>query len=412
MFFRLAAIGVATFAVATFAVGAQAQTTPAYEALLRQAETTAPRLAEIAATLRAAQGRAIQAAAIPNPQLGLEVENFAGKAPYGGFAHAQTTLSLSEPLEIAGQRSARVQAGRADLAFHDARSRQLRADFAYDLAIALGRAEVAQSREQLLAADLGRSEEDLRVALALVKSGREAQLRVVQAEAALAGTQADLDAARADALETLASLSSLVGAAQPYSAVGTSLLDRASPAANFAAPRPAAPAVSAAEAERDAAEHRIRIEQKRALPVISVSLGLRRFAGEDATALVGGLSVAVPLFDRNRGAIAASRAERDSAAARLAAARLAADAAWRSASALGAASASRVSAAQRGEDAAREAYRLARIGYEAGRSLLVELLATRRALTEAQIRSLEARFARVQAEASFARLGGRIPYQE
>jgi cobalt-zinc-cadmium efflux system outer membrane protein len=402
----------ATFLVTAFTAGVHAESTPAFEALLRQAEGTAPRLVEIAADLRAAQGRARQSAAIPNPQLGLEVEDFAGSAPYRGFSQAQTTLSLTEPLEIAGQRSARVQASRAELAYQDARGRQLRVDFAYDLALAYGRAEVSQAREQLLTADLGRSEEDLRVARALVKSGKEADLRVVQAEAALAGTQADLEAARAEAMEALAALSNLVGAATPFSAVGPSLLDRTVRDAASAALPTVIPAVRTAEAEREAAERRIRVEQKRALPVLSLSLGLRRIAGDDATAMVGGLSVSVPLFDRNQGAIAAGRAERDAAEARLVAARLASDSGWRNARSLSAVSASRVAASERGEAAAREAYRLARIAYEAGRSPLVELLATRRALTEAQIRSLNARYARVQAEATLARLTGRIPFEE
>jgi len=40
------------------------------------------------------------------------------------------------------------------------------------------------------------------------------------------------------------------------------------------------------------------------------------------------------------------------------------------------------------------------------------VLSARRALTEAQSRALEARIARVQAEASLARLAGRIPFAE
>ena len=128
--------------------------------------------------------------------------------------------------------------------------------------------------------------------------------------------------------------------------------------------------------------------------------------------MVGGLSVSVPLFDRNRSAIAASRAQRDAAEARLLAARLETDSSKRATQAQAAAVGTRVAAAERGESVTSEAYRLARLGYEAGRTPLTELLATRRALTEARLRTIDARLARVQIEASIARLSGRIPFAE
>jgi cobalt-zinc-cadmium efflux system outer membrane protein len=70
----------------------------------------------------------------------------------------------------------------------------------------------------------------------------------------------------------------------------------------------------------------------------------------------------------------------------------------------------RLSATAEAEAAANEAYRLGRIGYDAGRTPLVELLAARRNLTEAQMRGLDARMARVRAEASLARVMGKIPF--
>ena len=63
-----------------------------------------------------------------------------------------------------------------------------------------------------------------------------------------------------------------------------------------------------------------------------------------------------------------------------------------------------------GEAAAAEAYRLARIGYEAGRLPLLELTAARRALAAARLQTLEARLARVRALAEAARLAGKTPF--
>src|SRR3546814_16958992 len=74
----------------------------------------------------------------------------------------------------------------------------------------------------------------------------------------------------------------------------------------------------AAQAEREAAERRLTAEQKRAIPDVTAIVGVRRLDYENATALTAGVSIPLNIFDRNRGNIAASQAEAQAAAARLA----------------------------------------------------------------------------------------------
>ena len=137
---------------------------------------------------------------------------------------------------------------------------------------------------------------------------------------------------------------------------------------------------------------------------------MRRIAGENANTVVAGFAVPIPLFNDNSGAIATARAELAAADARLNATRLNAEADWRAAASQAAAADRRLSASREAQTAAEEAYRLARIGYDSGRTPLVELLAARRGVTEAQTRGLDARVARIRAEAILARLLGRIPF--
>ena len=383
---------------------------PAYPDLLRQSAESAPRLAVSQADVRVAEGQADQAGALPNPVIGFEAENL-GAPSSGGLSQRQDTLSLSQALELGGKRSARVEAGRAEVAAAQARQQQARADFAHDLALAYGQAEAAQKRARLLDDDLVRAREGVRAARALVQAGREADLRAVQAQAAASGAEADAEAARADAAETLSRLSSLVGAVQPFTEVQASLLD----IADAARPPPAepplsSPAIAVAQSERDAAARRIRVERTQATPDVTVSLGARRFEGQSGGAVVAGLSAPIPLFDRNRGAVAAANARLNAADARLNAARLDAQADWRAAAAQANAGHARLKAAAEAESAAQDAYRLSRIGYDAGRTSLFELSAARRSLVEAQSRLLDAKLARLRAEAALARLAGRIPF--
>jgi cobalt-zinc-cadmium efflux system outer membrane protein len=397
--------------LSTVAIAEQA---PSFSDVMIQAERLSPRLSELDANIRAAQGYAQQATAWPIPSLNVEREDFGGSGVYQGSSLAQTTISINQPLDFGAQRRARIAAGDAAVTMAQARQAQSRAEFGHDLAIAYAAAEATQTRIDLLTEDLSRSREDVRSARALVEAGKEGELRAVQAEAAASAAEADLEAARADAVAALTHLSALVGVPEPYSGVQPSLLVAAHtlPASRGAGQIPAALSIVTAEAERVSAERHVTVAEKRAVAMPSFSLGHRRFEGSDAHAWVAGVSIPLPIFDRNRGGIAGARAELNAADAHLAAARLDAEAEWRVATAQASAANARLTASDQSERSAREAYRLARIGYDAGRTPLFELLSTRHALTDAQLRSLDARFARVSAEASLARLAGRIPFIE
>ncbi|RZJ78387.1 MAG: transporter, partial [Brevundimonas sp.] len=212
-------------------------------------------------------------------------------------------------------------------------------------------------------------------------------------------------AVRATAFGTL---TALAGVATPITSIPHSLLATADREALVSAPDPlASPVYQAAQANREAAVRRIRVEQSRATPDLSVSVGVRRFQEDDSTAMVAGLSAPFPLFDRNRGNISAAQAELSAAEARLDAARLDAQAeAGASVARLGAVD-SRLAAAREGELAADEAYRLTRIGYEGGKLALIELTNARRALADARAQTLDAALERLSAQAALARLQGR-----
>ncbi len=216
-----------------------------------------------------------------------------------------------------------------------------------------------------------------------------------------------MDEARAARATAFGNLTALSGTASPITSIPTSLLDQTAPILATSGGDPSTtPAYAAAQAEREAAARRLRLERTQAVPDVALSVGVRRFNDEDATALVAGVSVPLPLFDRNRGNIAAARAEVAAAEARLNAARLEADAAARSGAARQAASETRLAAAREAERTAEEAYRLTRIGYEGGKLALLEVLNARRELAEARTQTIDAAVERVSAQAALARLNG------
>lgn len=405
----LAVVGCALAACAVWEVGpVRADPAPAYEILLERIGRNAPAQVEADALLEAAEARLRQAGVRANPELALRADGVLGGKPYAGWGEAEISLDLTQNLELGGRRGARVDVARAEVGVSALRREQAGIDTVARLALTYAEAEAAERRFALAEDALTLAVADARAALVLVEEGREPLLRGIQAETEAAMARAAVEDARAERDVALARLTAEAMLPTPVTSVGAGVLDRTSPATLDAA---ASLVVRVAEAEAEAAERRIGREQAEARPNISASLGVTRYQAEDATALTVGLSMPLPLFDRNRGNIDAARAEHRAAEARVAGARLA-DVAERSAAlARLRASASRVAAGDMGVASAEEAYRLSRLGFEAGRISQLELRSTRVALISARDAAVEARLARVRAEIELARLQGRAPFE-
>ena len=385
---------------------AWSQTAPPFAQLLNQTRDV-PRVTVLEADVARARGLAEQARARPNPSINVYAENFAGDLDRNARNQQQTTFQIDQPIELGGKRSARIAAGEAGIVAAQARNRDGRLVYATELARAYAGAEIADRRIAIAEDEVEEATDDLKVARALVGAGKEARLRQVQAETELNTLQADLENARALKTAALARLSALAGITTPFTGLSESLLDRldAKPAFGPIDPMQAT-MVRVAEAERDAAARAVTVQQRLAIPNVTAQLGVRQLRVASGPAVVAGISVPLPRFDRNRGNISAARAELQGAEARAAAARLEAEAGTRAGLALVEAADARAAAAQRTLATAQEGYRLARVAYEAGKSPLIELLAARHNLGVARGVILDAAAARLDARANLARLQG------
>lgn len=403
------AVGCALAAMAVLSAGpAWADPAPSFAELLSRLDQT-PATLEADALSQAAEARVRQARVRPNPTLGFEADSVFGSGPYSGTDNVEATLSISQDLELWGRRAARVEAARADAGTAALQRELAVVDAAGRLALIYAEAEAAERRAELAEESLTLTAADARAALALVEQGREPLLRGIQGESEAAAARAARDEAQAERDAAFARLSGVAMLPVPVTRIDVSLLDQTPSAVREMAV--VAPTVRVAEAGRDAAERRIAVERIRARPDVSASVGVRRYEAEDATALTFGISLPLPLFDRNRGNIDAAQAEHRAAEARLMGARQEAQADRAAARARLAASASRVGAADAGVTSAEEAYRLSRIGFEAGRISQLELRVTRAALINARTTAVDARLARVRAETDLARQDGRAPFQ-
>jgi len=152
----------------------------------------------------------------------------------------------------------------------------------------------------------------------------------------------------------------------------------------------------------------LEVERSKAVPNVTIGAGLRRFETDSSTGMIAGVSLPLPLFDRNEGAIAAAqhriaRAEFDAQAAR-------AQMRGMLIGALGAVAAANAQAnaiENQVLPAAQSAFDRTRTGYEEGKFDLLNVLDTQRTLFEARRELVNARAdyekARVQVEALIGR---------
>lgn len=379
---------------------AQAEPVDLAQALAQGAEQS-PRIAQARAQATAAEARARQAGVSPNPELSLEFENFAGTGAFQGFRSTEATFAVSQQFELGGKRNARVAVAAAERDFALLSLRAVAADLARDIRVAHAELRAAEDRALLARENVGQARELARTAQVFVEAGRDPPLRQLRAEAALAEAQAEEARTFGDLLAARRLLADLIGSSDPELSASVDFAEAPPEALPLAAP---SLAERLAASERDAAQARIRVAQADAVPDITASGGVRRIADGRETAFVAGISIPLPVRNRNRGGIEAAQADTIASEASVSLARLDARRAVHDARMLLGAADARVAALSGPAlEQAEEAVRIANVGYAAGRFSLVELLDAQGALTTTRIALIEARLDRARALAALFR---------
>lgn len=322
------AIVVLACALSGTAGSAGAQSPPpilSLEDALQRGEQHSPRVRAADAKREAWAGDRLQAAARPNPEFTLDGENFAGNKDYAGFRSVEVTAGLSQKIELGGKRQARIDLADAGgrLAGHE-RERDLLA-----LREEIARAYVAALyADRLAMLEAGRLENAQSLASAVrerVQNGREPAVQLRKGEIALSSAQVAQQRARREYQASLATLAGVIGLPAVTLALDTGWFDQIDRV--FDPP----PDEVALNANPDYARLETAIAQARAavvrsetesIPDPTLSAGVRRFRESDSSAFVVGLSIPIPVFDRNAGTIQRARqdlirAEAEAAAERI-----------------------------------------------------------------------------------------------
>lgn len=285
---------------------------------LSRVATSDPAVAANAARLEAADASILQADVRPRDVVGVDFEDFAGTGPYSPLNQSQTTGWYERTWERGGKREARIGAARADVAVVGAQNRVrlldrlARVQVAWVEALA---AEAAIPVAEARLADLKRVELDVvkRVTGALDPwfAAERARTNVAQAEIAV-------DQARETARIARANLAAWWGGTGDFKLDPVALenIEVAVP------PGSASADVAVLDAERAAAEAKVRLAEAGNVADPSGRIGLRHFGqGNDLALMVGG-SIPLGTKSANRGNVLRAEADQRAIEAEIAVTRV------------------------------------------------------------------------------------------
>jgi len=277
-----------------------------------------PALSVFSSQIRVEEARAVQAGLLPNPDLLTEIEDVGGSGDRQAFEQTQITVSIAQLVELGGQRAKRLRLSSLtrDVASWD--YEVARADVLAAVAKAFIATLAAQQRLRVLDDLQGLAQRSVDAVGVQVRAGATSPIELNRAEAALGRIQTQRWQAERDLASARLALAATWGSSAARFAEARGDLGAPSPPPERSALLQQVegnPDLARWSTELDQRRAALTLEQARAVPSLVVSLGARQFTDNGDTALVAGLSLPLPVFDRNQGNIQAAQHQITQAAA-------------------------------------------------------------------------------------------------
>lgn len=275
-----------------------------------EALARSPDLALAAPVLRAATARLEQAGLRPAPQLLLELEDFAGSGAFKGTESAQTTLALSQILELGDRRGRRVDAARAGLELLTVEQQARALDVLAEVSRRFIHVAADQDHLRLTQQGTELAQQTVAAVTARVKAAKSPEAELHRARITLARAEVEREHAEHELLSSRRALAAMWGDTQLAAASVSADLYALPAAGDFDAlllrlqNNPDFTRFASQARLRDA---EIRLARSRRLGDIQISAGVRRLEARDNQAFIAGISV--PLFSGRQAAAAITEAE-------------------------------------------------------------------------------------------------------
>lgn len=273
-----------------------------------RAIANSPRLKSSQASYLASKGARSQADAWANPGIDVAVENFGGKNSMKGFDSTETTVGVSQLIEIGGKRSAR--AGIADQGMSLAQFDQeaARLDLIRDVELAYTDAVAAQEQIKIAEDEKERATAMLKTVRLRVGAAREPLIQQSKAEVTFASSEIGVEQAKRQLVAAKKALASLWGGDETFILDSSDFFEITPPVVTSENLKKN-PDIARYDNELLKSKAALDLEKANAIPDPTISAGIRDFRDTGDKAFVAGISFPIPIFNANRGNIERARQE-------------------------------------------------------------------------------------------------------
>jgi outer membrane protein, heavy metal efflux system len=344
---------------------------------------------ELAAAQRevdAANAARDQATSFPNPQLEVQQE---GTRRF----ERETTVLLSQPIELGGKRVARTAA--AELSLQAAQQRQIARSAGIEAEVtgAFFEALIAQERVQLVESSVALASSSSTAAVQRVAAGKVPPIDETRAKVAESTARLELVQAKGQLRAALVRLAAAMGdpSVRPQLVDGSIVLPPVPTDATIHSLLRSAPSQRQVELEADRQAALARVARAQRVPDVTVSLGAKRIDESGHTQAMVGLSVPLPIFNTGRNAETEARLRAQQAADEAAAAAVRLEAqALQTLERLRSAQLEVQTLEHDVVPGAEDTYRVAARGFELGKFAFLDVLDAQRTLIQARTQRLRA----------------------
>ena len=267
------------------------------EQAVSMALSTSPALRSAAQSVAIAEGAKLQAGAYPNPEVSLLRE--------GMRRGARTdTVQVSQALELGGKRGARIAVADYDRALAVSDVSVGRSELRADVTVAYMEALIAQERVDRASASLKLANSATNAASRRVTAGKISPLEQTRSNVAEASARLELSQAKSELVQAYRNLAALWGstAALDRSLVTPDIEQAVLPSlGELQAKLDASPQMLRARTQIAREEAQVRLERAQRIPDLTVTVGTKKDTELGRSQTVVGLSVPLPLFNRNQG---------------------------------------------------------------------------------------------------------------
>jgi cobalt-zinc-cadmium efflux system outer membrane protein len=266
--------------------------------------TNNPNLAFYEYEIESLEKQKLQAGLIPNPGMTFEAENFFGGKDLSGLNGSEFTLSASQLFELGGKRSSRIDLAESEVSSAKGEYELRKLELISNVKEVFFSLYRISKQIKLQTQFIKLNEEILGTITKRVKAGRTSPAEESKVKVVLINSRIELDRLQRQSLSASSTLNSLLGTTAKQFEPEIDLYENiVSPPdrEDVIADLEEIPLIKIIENERDLRAAKLELEKSQAVQDLTVSGGVRYLNELKTNSFVAGISMPLPLYNRNQG---------------------------------------------------------------------------------------------------------------